>query len=251
MDTFTVTEEIQVQRVAGRHVRFASSRSSGRQNETPDGKPLPMMLEAHPGGRWYRDLGGDNGHLWAFVQSIKRPVLLEFWGPLFMSTGATSNMQYRLTEKDGGTRIDFRHTVVGPFPEEHRTPLVNRMEGDARAREARRRSHERRLRLEGHHENHRHCSLNSIRKPSPRPACSSACRRSTCRGDRTPSRCRSASWPCMSPPFPATSPSLPRWTRVPEPPRFTQPEAATPPELVPTLDGERGQGAPDPRWIRR
>jgi hypothetical protein len=28
-----------------------------------------------------------------------------------------------LTEVDGGTRIDFRHTVVGPFPEEHRTPL--------------------------------------------------------------------------------------------------------------------------------
>ena len=51
-----------------------------------------------PGGRWYRDLGGDNGHLWGFVQSIKRPVLLEIWGPLFMSTAATSNMQYRLTE---------------------------------------------------------------------------------------------------------------------------------------------------------
>ena len=47
------------------------------------------------------------------MQSIKRPVLLEFWGPLFMSTGATSNLVYRLTEKDGGTRIDFKHTVVG------------------------------------------------------------------------------------------------------------------------------------------
>ena len=32
-------------------------------------------------------------------------------------------MQYRLTEVDGATRIDFKHTVVGPFPEEHRTPL--------------------------------------------------------------------------------------------------------------------------------
>ena len=35
----------------------------GRLNETPEGTPLPMMLETHPGGRWYRDLGGDNGHL--------------------------------------------------------------------------------------------------------------------------------------------------------------------------------------------
>jgi uncharacterized protein YndB with AHSA1/START domain len=93
-------------------------------NETPDGKPLPMRLEPHPGGRWFRDLGGDNGHLWGFVQSIKRPVLLEIWGPLFMSTAATSNILYRLTEVEGGgTRINFTHTLVGPFPEDHRSPL--------------------------------------------------------------------------------------------------------------------------------
>ena len=38
---------------------------------------MTMVVEARPGGRWYRDLGGDNGHLWGFVQSIKRPTLLE------------------------------------------------------------------------------------------------------------------------------------------------------------------------------
>jgi uncharacterized protein YndB with AHSA1/START domain len=119
MQTFTITEEILVR--ASLEKTFASLITQlGRQNETPDGKPLPMILETHPGGRWYRDLGGDNGHLWAFVQSIKRPVLLEFWGPLFMSTGATSNMQYRLTEVDGGSLITFKHTVVGPFPDEYR-----------------------------------------------------------------------------------------------------------------------------------
>ena len=74
----------------------------GRLNETPDGTPLPMVLEPHPGGRWYRDLGGDNGHLWGFVQSIKRPALLEIWGPLFMSTAATSNLLYRLTRDTRG-----------------------------------------------------------------------------------------------------------------------------------------------------
>ena len=121
--TFTITEEITVR--ASLEQTFASLVAQmGRLNEAPDGSPLPMILEPHPGGRWLRDLGGDNGHLWAFVQSIKRPFLLELWGPLFMSTGATSNMQYRLSEKDGGTRIDFKHTVVGPFPEEHRTPLT-------------------------------------------------------------------------------------------------------------------------------
>ena len=95
--TFTVREEISVQ--ASLDQTFASLIAQmGRLNETPDGKPLPMVLEPHPGGRWYRELGGDNGHLWGFVQSIKRPVLLEIWGPLFMSTAATSNLIYRLSE---------------------------------------------------------------------------------------------------------------------------------------------------------
>ena len=62
--------------------------------------------------------------LWGFVQSIKRPVLLEIWGPLFMSTGATSNLLYRLSEVDGGTLISFTHTIVGPFPEDHRPKIA-------------------------------------------------------------------------------------------------------------------------------
>ena len=33
----------------------------GPRNEGPDGTPLPMTIEPRPGGRWYRDLGGDNG----------------------------------------------------------------------------------------------------------------------------------------------------------------------------------------------
>jgi uncharacterized protein YndB with AHSA1/START domain len=82
-----------------------------------------MVLEPRPGGRWFRDLGGDDGHLWGLVQSIKRPVLLEIWGPLFMSTAATSNLMYRLTETNDGTLMTFTHTVVGPFPEDHRPQL--------------------------------------------------------------------------------------------------------------------------------
>jgi uncharacterized protein YndB with AHSA1/START domain len=121
-DAFTITEEILVR--ASLEKTFASLIAQmGRLNETPDGKPLPMVLEARPGGRWYRELGADNGHLWGFVQSIKRPVLLEIWGPLFMSTAATSNLMYRLTEAEGGTLITFTHTVVGPFPEDHRSGL--------------------------------------------------------------------------------------------------------------------------------
>lgn len=122
-ETFAITEEILVQ--ASMETTFASLLAQmGRQNETPDGTPLPMAIEPRPGGRWYRELGGDNGHLWGFVQSIKRPTLLEIWGPLFMSTAATSNLLYRLSEKDDGTLIMFTHTVVGPFPEDHRPRIA-------------------------------------------------------------------------------------------------------------------------------
>ena len=121
-DTFTITEEILVR--ARLDTTFASLIAQmGRLNETPDGKPLPMVLEPYPGGRWFRDLGGENGHLWGFVQSIKRPTLLEIWGPLFLSTAATSNLLYRLTEVDGGSLIKFTHTLMGPFPEDHRPQL--------------------------------------------------------------------------------------------------------------------------------
>jgi uncharacterized protein YndB with AHSA1/START domain len=120
--TFTIADEIMAR--ASLEQTFASLVAQmGRRNETPDGTPMPMVLELHPGGRWYRELGGDNGHLWGFVQSIKRPTLLEIWGPLFMSTAATSNLLYRLSETPEGTLITFTHTLVGPFPDEHRPRL--------------------------------------------------------------------------------------------------------------------------------
>ena len=92
----------------------------GPYNETPEGSPLPMKLEAWPGGRWFRDLGNSNGHFWATVQAIKRPTLLEFSGPLFASTPFVSNVQYRLSEEPGGTLITFRHTALGLLSDDHR-----------------------------------------------------------------------------------------------------------------------------------
>ena len=71
----------------------------GPYNETPE-KPMPMVLEAWPGGRWFRDLGNNSGHFWGHVQAIKSPTLLEICGPLFMSLPAISNVQYRLSEED-------------------------------------------------------------------------------------------------------------------------------------------------------
>src|SRR5882672_8529228 len=92
----------------------------GPENEAPDTGRMPMKLEAWPGGRWYRDLGNNSGHFWGVVQAIKRPTLLEITGPLFMSYPVVSNLQYRLSEIDGGTLIAFHHTALGLILEEHR-----------------------------------------------------------------------------------------------------------------------------------
>jgi hypothetical protein len=92
----------------------------GPGNETPEGVSLAMKLEPWPGGRWYRDLGDNNGHFWGHVQALKRPTLLEITGPLFASYPFVSNLQYRLKEVDGGTLIAFRHTALGFIQDDHR-----------------------------------------------------------------------------------------------------------------------------------
>ena len=96
----------------------------GPLNQGHEGAPIPMKLEAWPGGRWYRDLGDNNGHLWGHVQAIKRPTLLEITGPLMMSFAASSNVQYRLKDVDGGTLITLRHTALGLFPDGYREALT-------------------------------------------------------------------------------------------------------------------------------
>ena len=120
--TLNLTHEIHVR--ASLAVTFdALLEQKGPANETPDGKPLPMTIEARPGGRWFRDLGHDNGHFWGHVQAIKRPTLLEITGPLFMSHPVVSNVQYRLQEIDGGTLITFRHSAFGVVPDDYREGL--------------------------------------------------------------------------------------------------------------------------------
>ncbi len=117
--TLNITQEIQVR--ASLETTFAALLEEiGPNNEGIDGKPMPMKIEPWPGGRWFRDLGKDDGHFWGHVQAVKRPTLLEITGPLFMSGPTISNVQYRLSEADGGTLIKFRHTALGLIPDDHR-----------------------------------------------------------------------------------------------------------------------------------
>jgi hypothetical protein len=110
--TLSITQEMRVN--ASLEVTFnALLEQVGPAFVNDVGASLSMKLEPWPGGRWYRDLGNNNGHLWGHVQAIKRPTLLEISGPLFASYPFVSNVQYWLTEAEGVTTIAFRHTALG------------------------------------------------------------------------------------------------------------------------------------------
>jgi hypothetical protein len=108
--SLTVNQVIKVN--APIQVTFDALLEQLQDNESPNG-PLPMKLEPWPGGRWYRDLGNNNGHFWA--------TLLEFYGPLMMSFAVISNVQYRLAEENGVTVITFHHFGFGNVTDDHRT----------------------------------------------------------------------------------------------------------------------------------
>jgi len=117
-----ITEEIHVR--SSLTATFAALlEEMGPSNVGHNNAPMPMTIEPWPGGRWFRDLGGNNGHLWGHVQAIKQPTLLEIAGPLMMSFAVASNLQYRLKEIDGGTLITLRHTALGLFPDGYREAL--------------------------------------------------------------------------------------------------------------------------------
>ena len=116
--TLSVTQEIHVR--ASLDATFAALLEEIGPHNMADDKPMPMKIEPWPGGRWYRDLGNNDGHFWGHVQAIKRPTLLEITGPLFMSYPVVSNVQYRLSEADGGTLIQLRHSALGLIQDDHR-----------------------------------------------------------------------------------------------------------------------------------
>jgi hypothetical protein len=87
---------------------------------TLDGTSLNTKLEPWPGGRWYRDLGNNTGHLWGHVQVIKPPTLLEIMGPMMMSYAVAGHLQYRVTEKSGRCALSVKHHAIGEIQSDHR-----------------------------------------------------------------------------------------------------------------------------------
>jgi hypothetical protein len=91
----------------------------GPESRKLDGTLLSHKLEPWPGGRWYRDLGNNTGHLWGHVQVITPPTLLEITGPMFMSYPAANHVQYRLAAEGKSTRLKFMHRAIGLISGEH------------------------------------------------------------------------------------------------------------------------------------
>jgi uncharacterized protein YndB with AHSA1/START domain len=116
---FTIRRDIQI--AAPIAIAFeAVLEEVGAEAQTPSGQSLSMKLEPWPGGRWYRDLGDNTGHLWGHVQVIKPPTLLEITGPMPMSYPAVNHVQYRLTARGDGTLLTFVHRAMGLILPEHR-----------------------------------------------------------------------------------------------------------------------------------
>jgi hypothetical protein len=119
IQTIIISREIEI--AAPIEIAFqAMLEEVGPGGEMPGGKPFPMVVEQWPGGRWYRDLGDNAGHLWGHVQVIKPPTLLELSGPMFMSFPALNHVQYRLSAEGDVTRLKFTHRSMGPLPDEMR-----------------------------------------------------------------------------------------------------------------------------------
>jgi uncharacterized protein YndB with AHSA1/START domain len=98
---------------------------------------MKLKLEAFPGGRWFRDLGNNTGHLWGHVQVIKPPKLLEITGPMMMSYPVASFIQYKLTEQGSSTLLQFTHQAIGLITQQHMEGVRkgwNQMLDETRAR---------------------------------------------------------------------------------------------------------------------
>jgi uncharacterized protein YndB with AHSA1/START domain len=123
IETVEIKKELDI--AAPLEIAFAAMLDEmGPDAQMGDGTPMPFKLEAWPGGRWYRDLGNNAGHLWGHVQVIKPPALLEICGPMMMSYPAVNHLQYRFKAQGSGTRLTFLHRGIGLISPEHREGMT-------------------------------------------------------------------------------------------------------------------------------
>jgi hypothetical protein len=97
----------------------------GEGNTAPNGESLDLQIEPFAGGRWFRNRKDGAQHLWAHVQVIKPPVLLEFSGPLFMSYPVINHIEVKLEPVEGETtKVMLHHRAIGMINPTHREGFV-------------------------------------------------------------------------------------------------------------------------------
>jgi hypothetical protein len=119
--TLDITQEIEIKAAPG--TAFRSMIAQLCEIPAGDGNAMSLVLEEWPGGRWFRDLGNSQGHLWGFVQVIKPPTLLEIYGPMMMSYPVAGHLQVRCAQISGGTLLTLQHRAMGMIDPKHREGL--------------------------------------------------------------------------------------------------------------------------------
>jgi hypothetical protein len=119
--TLDITEEIRV--AAPLDKAFAALLEElGPANRGQNDVPMPMMLEAWPGGRWFRDLGNGNG-------TPVGPCTGHQGAGAARDHGAAVDVLRRRVERavppqgeNGGTIITLKHSAFGRFPDGYGAP---------------------------------------------------------------------------------------------------------------------------------
>ncbi len=72
-----------------------------------------IVIEPRLGGRFYEAWGDGEGSEWGRVTAFRRDELLEMEGRMGLSGPAIGVVQFRLEDREGGTRLHFCHRVMG------------------------------------------------------------------------------------------------------------------------------------------
>lgn len=115
VDQFRATIERSIEIDASPEAIFESILEDMADIRGPEGQPMNFKVEPFPGGRWYRDLGNNTGHLWGHVQVIKPPKVIEVYGPLMISAAAISHVTYRVITDGPVNALKITHKLFGDF----------------------------------------------------------------------------------------------------------------------------------------
>lgn len=115
VDQFRTTIERSIEIDAAPEAIFESVLEDMADIRGPEGQPMNFKIESFPGGRWYRDLGDNTGHLWGHVQVIKPPKVIEVYGPLMISAAAISHVTYRVVTDGPVNTLKITHKLFGDF----------------------------------------------------------------------------------------------------------------------------------------